>query len=184
MENYLKDLIKLLGVGASFAAIPLFLAFADLQPPWPPAIGYLSAAFVLIAALIAWEWVRKSRRSLRRGFIIAGLLLTLIGIGGYLPVYSLYVETVPETGDRVVTGLECTEPAKLVYPDQCPELSLDALRGAEFDSEMLWTRTSVMQVRMMLVGFWLLFNFGLIGLLGAVLAGRSFSNTKSAKATA
>src|SRR5690349_16434584 len=99
METYLRDLAKVLGVGAGFASIPLFASFADLQPPWPPAIGYVSAALVLVAALLAWEWTRKSRLVLRRRWIVTAVLLTLGGLFGYLVLYSLFIEYIPGTDE-------------------------------------------------------------------------------------
>ena len=66
ISDYLKNLMKVLGFGAAFAALPLIAAFADLQPPWPPAIGYVSAGLVMLAALIVWEWTRRTRTRSRR----------------------------------------------------------------------------------------------------------------------
>jgi CDP-diglyceride synthetase len=174
MEAYLRNLIKVLGIGAAFASIPLFASFAALQPPWPPAIGQVSAALVLLASLAAWEWTRNARRVDRRRWIIVGIVLTLVGLLLYLMLYSLFVETVPGSDIRLVRGYACTADALLVYPNACPDLPSDALRSAEWEPLNLWTRSSVTVVRVALTASWLVFTAGLIVAVGAIVAGRRF----------
>lgn len=171
-DSYLSDVGTVLKKAGGFVALPLIAGFAGLQPPWPPAIEFVSAAFILIAALVMWEWTRSARRAVRRRFIIAGILLTTVGIAGYLPLYSLYVENIPGKSVRVIRGTECTPKAKLVYPDDCPDLPRDALRGVEWESNVLWTRRSIMTVQLELVASWLAFTAGLVAFAGAVIAGR------------
>ena len=172
MDEYLKDLLKILAFAASVATIPLLVAFAGLQPPWPPAVEYVSAVFILMAALAMWEWGRAAKTGVRRRLIIAGMVLTVAGIGAYLPLYSLYVVDVPNSKERVVRGTECTANARLLYPDSCPNLPPEALPSAEWNPETLWTSGSIMRVRLGLVAGWLGFTAGLIAFVGAVIAGR------------
>jgi hypothetical protein len=172
MDQYLKDLLKMLAFAAAVATVPLIVAFAGLQPPWPPAVEYVSAVFILMAALVMWEWARAARREARRRLIVAGMALTIIGIGAYLPLYSLYVENVPDSNERVVRGTVCTANARLVYPDQCPNLPPEALPSAGWNAQYLWTSASIMRVRLGLVAAWIGFTAGLIAFVGAVIAGR------------
>jgi hypothetical protein len=178
ITDYLKNVIQVLAVGAAFATIPLFASLANLQPPWPPAIGTISAALVLIASLVAWEWVRKSKVSRRRSWIVSAILLTLVGLFAYLILYSLFVEDIPGTGGRVVRGYECSGPAKAVYGAQCPDLPREALQGAEWEAVILWTRSSVTIVRVALTAAWLVFMAGLIVAVGSIVAGRKFTTAK------
>ncbi|GAA3894753.1 hypothetical protein GCM10022276_12350 [Sphingomonas limnosediminicola] len=178
MDQYLKDLLKILAFGATIATIPLIVAFAGLQPPWPPAVEYVSAVFILMAALAMWEWGRAAKRASRRGLMILGMALCTIGIGAYLPLYSLYVVDVPDTKDRVVIGTECTASAKLVYPLDCPHLPLEALPSAEWKAQRLWTSTSIMRVQLALVAAWISFTAGLMAFVGAVIAGRPVSGRR------
>ena len=178
MDAYFKDLIKVLGIAASLAAVPLIAAFAKLQPPWPNAIEYVSAVFIVVCALIMWEWVRRARRFARRGFIIAGVVLILGGIGTYLPLYSSYVSEVPGSGSRVVRGSVCTPDAQELYPKVCPDLPDQALADAGWNPELLWTRASIRRSQLMLVGAWLCFIVGLIAIVGASVAGRPMAGRK------
>jgi uncharacterized membrane protein YfcA len=172
ISNYLESLIKVLGIGAAFATIPLFAAFASLEPPWPPAIGYVSSALVLVAALMSWEWTRRSRTRYRRRWILAGVVFLLAGLFVYFYLYSSFIDDIPGTTLRVVRGYDCTADARLVYKDACPNLPADALEGAEWEATELWTRQSITNVRLALTASWLAFTAGLMLVSGGVVAGR------------
>lgn len=182
IDDYLKNLVKVLGVGAAFATLPLFASMAELQPPWPPAVGPVSSALVLAASLIVWEWTRNSAVRNRRRWILLGLLLTLAGLLTYLTLYSVFIENMP-AGGRVVRGYECTRNALAVHGDVCPDLPREALQDAEWEAVVLWTRSSVTVARMGLAVSWLIFVAGLITILGAVVAGRKFSRRRAAQST-
>lgn len=175
IDTYLKNLRHVLLVGGGFASLPLLLSLASLQPPWPPAIGYVSAGLVLLGALFVWEWVRNAGTRARRRWMLAALVLTLGGIGAYLVGYSLFVENVPGSDARVIRGYECTREAALVHGAACPDLPRDALRDAEWEAPLLWTRGSLTVVRLGLAASWLMFTVGLIAAIGAVVAGRDFA---------
>jgi hypothetical protein len=179
MTSYLQNLVKVLAIGAAFASIPFFASMAALQPPWPPAIGHVSAALVLLASLLAWEWTRSARRVHRRRWIVAGTLLTLTGLIAYLVLYSMFVETIAGGDERLVRGYRCTADALLVYGNACPDLPTEALRDAEWDPLLLWTRSSVTMARVLLAISWLVFTAGLIAAVGSVVAGRRTSGAKS-----
>ena len=172
ISDYLKNLLKVLGFAAAFAALPLIAAFADLQPPWPPAIGYVSAGLVILAGLIVWEWTRRTKVRSRRTWIVAAAVLTVIGLGSYLTLYSLFVEPAPGAHLRVVRGFVCTADARKVYGDACPDLPREALARAEWEAVNLWTRGSLTLARLGLAGAWMVFMTGWIAALGAVIAGR------------
>ncbi len=172
MDQYLKDLMKVVGIGGAFALLPALAALAGLSPPWPPAIGGVSALLILAFSLIVWEWVRKSRTATRRSWIVWALILTLTGLTGYLFLYSLFIEPIPGTDMRVIRGFTCTADAALVHGARCPDLPREALQDAEWEATALWTRGSVTAVRLGLAFTWLLFTAGLIATVGAILAGR------------
>ena len=172
ISKYFSDITRVLAVGAGFAALPLFAALASLEPPWPPAIGFVSAGIIVVGALIIWEWTRKANIRNRRKWLVWATALMLVGLLFYLVLYSLYVETVPGTNIRIVRGFQCTIDAELVYREQCSELPSSALDEAGWDVNELWTRTSITTVRVGLATCWLVFTAGLVMAVGSVVAGR------------
>lgn len=177
MDQYFKNLVSVLGIGAAFATLPLFASLAAVEPPWPPHIGAVSVAFILIASLMAWEWTRRAKVTHRRRWVISAFVLTVAGLLGYLILYSTFVEPIPGSDVRVVRGYECTRQALLVYGEECPDLPRDALRDAEWESVVLWTRTSVTVARVSLAFAWFIFIAGLVTNVGAIVAGRKFGKT-------
>jgi len=145
---------------AALVLLPVLAAFMAFDPPWPNGIGYASAA--LVAGGAAWAHFGAgpgpivSKRWVRA--IVAALVVVAIG---YLSLLSLYVETIPGSGVRVVKGFNCTPDALLVYGDACPALGRDALRDAEWEATTLWTGSSVMLVRVGLAAAWLALVAGL-----------------------
>lgn len=176
IDRYLADLIKVMGLGAAFASLPIIATLAKLQPPWPDAMGQLSAVLIVVSALVCWEWTRRAGVPLRRGWIVGSIILIFIGIISYLSLYSFFVEEPPSGSFRVVMGYQCTSDAKLVYGEACPYLGRDALRSAEWEPSRLWTRQSLTVVRVALASTWLLFILGLIGAVGSIVAGRKVSS--------
>lgn len=172
ISGYLNGLLKVLGFGAAFAAVPLLASLARLEPPWPPGIGFVSSALVLLSSLLAWEWTRRAKIRNRRALILAATVLTGLGLVGYLFLYSLFVEQIPGSGERIVRGYACTAEARQVHGASCPDLSRDALKDAEWEAVVLWTRSSITTVRMGLALAWLVFTAGLVGSVGAIVAGR------------
>ena len=172
MLDYLRTIQQALKIGGAIALLPILAALAGLSPPWPPAIAGVSALLILVMSAAVWEWVKDSRRSTRRIWVLAALFLTLGGMIGYLILYSFFVEPIPGTGERVIRGYECTREALLVHKSACPDLPRDALADAEWEATLLWTRQSVTMIRLGLALSWLIFTAGLIATMGAILAGR------------
>lgn len=171
---YFNNIIKVLAIGAGFASLPLLASLASLQPPWPPAIGIVSAGLIMAGSLIIWEWTRRTRVQNRRRWILGSVLLSIAALLLYLFLYSQFVENVPGTTDRVIRGFTCTPDALKVYKSECPDLSSDALADASWKAGDLWTRPSITAVRLGLTITWLAFTAGLIMTVGAVVAGRKF----------
>ncbi|MGF1549147.1 MAG: hypothetical protein ACFBQW_01225 [Sphingomonadaceae bacterium] len=172
MKKHLETIIALLTMAGSMVSLTIFANLAGLQPPTYPAIEYVVALLSLGAAMLAWEWTRKSRTALRRRFIVVCALLSVIGLLAYLFLYSLYVEPIPGTDERIVRGYRCTAEALLVYGASCPDLPTGALADAQWDTRRLWTRGSVTVIEFSLVVGWFFFMAGFIAALGSIVAGR------------
>jgi hypothetical protein len=173
LGSYLKAHKAVLSWGSGSASFPLLAYLADLQPPWPPGITPLSTLFVLIAAVVAWEFARNARRQKRRLMILWSLVVAVLAISSYSYAYSRFVDAVPtQPSARVIRGYECTAEAKLVYGTACPALPSDALENAAWEPTELWTRASITNVRLLLALAWLVFTFSVGFTVGAVVAGR------------
>lgn len=153
-------------------AMPVLAGLLALDPPWPNEAGYVSVGLVAAGAGAAHYRVplleRAGRPWLRR------LTVVLIGAGllAYLILTSLFVETIPRSGVRVIKGFVCTPDALLVYGRSCPNLGRDALRDAEWEAATLWTGGSLTLVRVGLVMSWLSVIAGVAMLAGVVERGR------------
>lgn len=163
------DPAALAGV-AALVAIPGVAALLGSDPPWPVGMGYMSCALVAAAAGLGRMGSLEPARMPRWGKRLAQAAFVLALIA-YVALLSRFVEQIPRTDIRVVTGFTCTEDARLVYGSACPALPRDALRDAEWEATMLWTSGSVTLVRLGLVGAWLSFVAGL-GLAAASLTSR------------
>jgi hypothetical protein len=152
---------------ALLVATPAVAALLRLDPPWPNRIGYVSAALVAAGAGAVHYRPSLPNRPARTwaGRIAAAAVVA--GLIAYFVLSSLYVETIPRSGVRVVKGFACTKDALLVYGAACPDLGRDALRDAEWEPTNLWTASSVTMVRIALLASWLL----LVGGLAAAAAG-------------
>ena len=156
-----RSLIRAAAITVILAAITLAASVLALDPPWPRGIGYLSSAGIIAAAFAHRKWADTPTNSglpMRGGFAWA---LTAGGLLAFMILSSLFIETIPLSGVRVVKGFVCTADALAVYGKECPDLSRDALRDAEWESIVLWTRWSVTLVRLSLVLTWLAFVAGL-----------------------
>lgn len=171
-DGFFKEVLKVIGYGAAFAAIPLFASMENLQPPWPTAIAYVSAAVILVATLIAWEFGSSLTKNQRRIMLMIAIVLTLMGLFSYLYLYSNFVIVLDEA-DRVIIGYECNLPTSKVYPTICPNLGKMELERASYDPTALFTKDSLTNVRMLLVASWLVFVAGLMAAVGWAVAGRT-----------
>jgi hypothetical protein len=144
---------------AALVALPALAALFAYDPPWPSGLGYISA--VLVAGAAAWGHFGTGPTWLTRNRVRAlGAVLVLAAIA-YLALGSLFIETIPASGVRVVKGFTCTPDAELVFGDSCPNLGRDALRDAEWEAGTLWTGPSLMAVRLGLALSWLVLVAGL-----------------------
>lgn len=162
---------------AALVAAPLAASLAAFDPPWPAHFGAVSAVLVAAGAALAHA---PGGAPLPRVKVLRWLIpaLVLAGLIAYLSLASLFVETIPGSGVRVVKGFVCTPDAALVYAENCPELPRDALRDAEWEAATLWTAPSLLIARLSLVVSWLLLVGGL-ALAAAALEQRRIGRRRS-----
>lgn len=164
-------MIKVAAFGSAFAAIPLFASMENLEPPWPTAIAYVSAAVILVAALVAREYGPGLKPGHRRLMLLVSVALTLAGLFAYLYLYSTFVVVI-EDGERFIFGYECNGPTQAIYKSRCPDLGEAELSLAGYEPESLFTKGSLTAVRLALVAAWLVFIAGLMAAVAWAVAAR------------
>lgn len=173
VNDFLRDMVKVASFGAIFASIPLFASIANLQPPWPASVAYISAALILVGALIARDFGEEmSRRARRRLLLLAAALMT-VGLFAYLYFYSMLVLQLSSDGggERIILGFRCNEVAQQLYPARCPYLTELEVAQAGYDLTLLFTPGSLAAAKLLLVAAWILFTAGLMGAVAWAIAG-------------
>lgn len=168
LRRYLKSVKELWAWAAGAAVVPFLVNFANLAPPWPPAIAYLTAVFELVALL----WAYHSMQSISRVEATVRLRRYMVFFFGvtilYLFVHSLFTIGVPRSDLVLVKGFMCTEVAASQFAN-CPWLIAEDIQQAEWDAALLWTPLSIAVTRIGIVLLWLLAFFSLSLFLGAFL---------------
>jgi|GEM_PF-1318529 len=158
-EEFLHSFKRLSALAAGSAAVctPLAVGFASIAPPpWPPAILPATSLTQIIVLIFVYRTLRQVRQSAITAIMVIMALCAAILFLGYLGLLSKYTFTIPTDGERVSRGLECTADAKTTFAAKCPDLSLDEIRTANYQADLLWTGDSIMIVRLGLVAVWLL----------------------------
>jgi hypothetical protein len=154
--------------------LPFGGVWAQISPPWPRGIPFITVAVEAATALFAFEVLRSSRvKIIHRVWLVTSLALGII-LSSYLVLVSYFTYVTPSTNQLWAKGFVCTAEALLVYKSKCPDLGNDELKDAEYEAERLWTPGSVTTVKAALVISWLL-GFAAIG----VLAGSFIAQLRS-----
>ena len=149
--------------------IPFAADLADLSPPWPSKIVPVTAVVELLALVLVFHFCREAKP--RTVSVVLALSAALFAVSGiaYLSAVSYFVYEVPTTKERFVKGYECTPDAQLVFENRCPDLGIDELKTAEYESERLWTRRSITVTRTGLATLWSIVFVALSVALGSFL---------------
>jgi len=167
-RGYLKSVKELWAWAAGAAVIPFLANFAQLAPPWPPAIVYITAVFELLALIWAYQTVRKKSQVKVNSQMLKSLLIMVVCLGTYLFLFSLFTFQIPGTDIVIVKGFIC-QPVPAEQFNHCPWLIGEDLRLAEYDPNLLWSLPSIAITRLIIVALWLGVFFFLSLFLGAFL---------------
>lgn len=184
--EYFESFKSLWGAAAVAAgAGPLGLWVADLEPPWPAAVGKVATLFCAIAILIAYfvgpsvrgggrkrQGKGRGKKTGARNAAIALLVLGSCGVIGYLWAYGRYVVTDSIERDgrtEIVRTVIGTELRPGLEQEARNTTNLELLRDSLYDPEEVWTSESVNTVRQLLVA-WFVLSFVLLTFGAALLA--------------
>lgn len=140
--------------GAS-ACLPLADYVADVGPPWPSNAPLWTTLFqggVLLFVFLGpdpanWDVLSKSIR--RRLLATAFLALAYVGLSSWL----VFEKPVPGRAGRDVRGFVLRDEVRTLVNDRLTED--DALRGAEYKPESVYTPVSVHAARLGLLVTWM-----------------------------
>lgn len=170
-DPFFPELVKTLGFGAVFASIPIFASMRNIQPPWPESVAYISAAVILVGALIARELGSRAPRRKRVRLLLAASAVSIVGLFAYLYLYNDLVIQLDD-GQRPILGFTCNSDTQLIYSHLCPHLHARELATAEYNPDYMFTPGSLTAAKLSLVAAWLLFTAGLVAAVGWAVAGR------------
>ncbi|WP_147149440.1 hypothetical protein [Reyranella soli] len=137
---------------------PFIAKFLGVAPPWPAALPFITAAFMLVAIVLVYQIYKRSSRKTVNKVLIRFSVLLVAAFFLYLAIYSEFTFDVPlPNGSSVVRikGFVCNDVALTVHEKSCPWLGERELSGAEWTPENLWRSWSITVVRLMLVLTWL-----------------------------
>jgi hypothetical protein len=153
----------------SGAAVPYVAYVAKIAPPWPPGIMLLTSLTELICIIVTFQFLRpKGRRVINRVLAVTVILLLLTSFA-YLATFSTFTYVTPHTGERWVKGFVCRSDVLRLYPDECPLVGLDALRGAQWTAENIWREWSVDVMEVIISSLWLISFILLTGAISSFI---------------
>jgi hypothetical protein len=153
-------------------AAPFVAAFSGVSPPWPDGVAAVTGVIELVVILLAFQGLQDRRRASAVVLWVSAAVF-LAGLLAYLWLFSEFTYVVPGEGRRYAKGLACTPEASAVFKARCPDLGEAELSTASWDAWRLWTRSSISQVRLLLLASWLVLFIALASLVSAFLTTQS-----------
>lgn len=149
-----RKLIVWATAGSAGTALPLAAAFFSLSPAWPSGIIQVTAIAQLLALALVFQLLKSSGQRVVSRVMISGTIAAAILLPLYVLVVARFIYAEPSSKQRFTRGYECTQNAKLVFPD-CPMLGLGEIAKASFEEEDLWTVPSIAVMKSVIVTLWL-----------------------------
>ena len=158
--------------GASIV-IPFVASFLSVIPPWPDGLDVLTAVIQLGALIVAYQTFRNHAQLIGRSvklWAIAGLSALLL----YLAAFSMFTVYDPGTSHSYVIGFQCSPGTQQLsdlhkFAGTCPFLQYDDLRTVAYNASILWTKSSLTTVRIILIALWFSLFICLAFLIGRFL---------------
>ncbi len=137
------------------SAVPVAAALLSLTPAWPSGIAGVTAVAQLLVLALVFQSLRSARRRVVTRIMIRSTVILCFLLPIYLLLIALFTYTEPLSKMHFTKGFECTDNAKLVFPNKCPFLGLDEISTARYEEETLWTVPSVSAMKSLIVVLWL-----------------------------
>jgi hypothetical protein len=166
-KNFMAQYGRLIASAVSASAVPLVAAFASLTPVWPNGIVQVTAVAQLVVLALVFQLLRSARRQVVSRIMVRWTIILCLLMAAYLVLIAFFTYSEPISQIRFTKGFECTEPAKLVFPKQCPFLGMGEISTAGYEEDTLWTARSVSAVKWLIAVMWLACFAALSTVLGS-----------------
>jgi hypothetical protein len=105
--------------------------------------------------------------------IVLLVIVSAIAAAGYLYAFERFTFDLPTTGERIVVGCGFTPEARLVANSllvdtggECPGHYEDLLEKCQYEAHVIWTKSSLSMVKLIIAGLWSTFFICLAMLVG------------------
>lgn len=164
LEAYRQTLTWALG---GSAILPLIASFAGLAPIWPPGVPLLTSLFTLLSIIFCFQFFRKRAKKITNRVMLVSLGFFLVTLVSYLILISVFTFKIPTTGETIYLGCGWSDFTKEIADELlidvaqgCPGQYDRILETSEYESGVVWTKSSVTAVRVFAVMLWLtVFSF-------------------------
>lgn len=142
---------------------PLADYVVKLGPPWPSQVPVLTSIAELVVLVWVFHFCSRAKRSTIDSLMRRSLVAAIFGLILYLLLSGNYVFEDP-MGNRGVKGLVLRSVVKPLVTDA---YTLDdALKGAEYRPERVWTMWSIAAMQVFLLGSWMISFSSLAAFVG------------------
>lgn len=152
LDQYPRVRKSLEGVATT---LPFMAFFGNIAPSYPSSVsvGTGMAVGALVLWIITFVFVSPHGQAFaKKSLRISIVMLALFAIA-YCVLFTYYTMPIP-VGERAIKGYAYTPMARKYLQARPTDTDFELLESAEFDTERVWTHSSIMRVKLTLVGLW------------------------------
>jgi hypothetical protein len=173
LDDFYFILKKFKGMSAAAlttaAAVPFIAFLVGIIPPWPSGIILITALVELVTLIVVFQFLRSAAQpQINRVLGISTVLLGIFSVV-YLLAFSLFTYPIVAAKIRGVKGFICRVDNPPLVMTECPLVSVERIKDAEYNAEMIWVGWTVDVARFGLALTWLVAFVFLAGLIGTFL---------------
>lgn len=168
--------IALLSAGGVIL-LPYLAGLGGYLPPWPPGIVGVTSLLELVVLAATYQFFSKSSRKTASIVVLLSMISVFVFSTTYLSCNAMFVYQIPLSKERVILGCGLSYKSKKINAregieglDECPGEYDALLSSAQYKTDHVWTKKSVIFVKLGLVTSWLASFASLAVLLGTFVA--------------
>ncbi|HQR98198.1 MULTISPECIES: hypothetical protein [unclassified Polaromonas] len=170
--DVLREVRKIALVAAGgLILLPVLAGIGGYVPPWPAGIVGITSLVELVALIVAFQLLSRTKRATASRVIVWSAVLLLILSTAYLILNVIFVYPIPNNTVKVVLGCGLSEKTQLILSNSgfqsrvvCPGEFSSLLASAQYETDVVWSKLSVSLIKAALALSWL----GAFGALAAL----------------